>query len=153
MIGSSLLFVHDRSHAGIWLIDFAKTVKLPPEIEINHSSQWNVGNHEDGYLIGINNLITIFMTMLEQQPIVITPPPPVVLTTKPPEDDQTWWDNRSSSKYTIQMALWLSWDTSCHIGNVTVEGGMNMKWCVIYSFIYNYTCKYCKKLNFIRKST
>lgn len=89
MIGSSLLFVHDRSSASIWLIDFAKTVKLPSDTEINHNSQWTVGNHEDGYLIGINNLISIFMTMLEQQPIVITPPPPVVLTTRPPEDDQT----------------------------------------------------------------
>ncbi|KAK9729234.1 Inositol polyphosphate kinase [Popillia japonica] len=75
MIGSSLLFVHDRFNANIWLIDFAKTVGLPENISIDHSSKWTVGNHEDGYLIGLNNLISIFVTMLEQQPIAVTPPP------------------------------------------------------------------------------
>ncbi|GLV35554.1 Inositol 145-triphosphate kinase 2 [Carabus blaptoides fortunei] len=89
VIGSSLLFVHDRYNANVWLIDFAKTLILPSDIDIDHISKWNVGNHEDGYLIGINNLISIFMTMLEQQPLVITPPPPDITTTKPPEDDQT----------------------------------------------------------------
>lgn len=42
------------------MIDFAKTVVLPPNVHIDHSSIWSVGNHEDGYLIGINNLISIF---------------------------------------------------------------------------------------------
>ncbi|RZC34346.1 inositol-trisphosphate 3-kinase A-like, partial [Asbolus verrucosus] len=74
VIGSSLLFVHDRYNANVWLIDFAKTIKLPEEIKITHNSKWKVGNHEDGYLIGVNNLISIFMTMLEQQPVSITPP-------------------------------------------------------------------------------
>ncbi|KAL1509112.1 hypothetical protein ABEB36_003905 [Hypothenemus hampei] len=74
VIGSSLLFVHDRYNANVWLIDFAKTVKLPSDIKINHNSKWKVGNHEDGYLIGINNLIKIFMSVLENQPISITPP-------------------------------------------------------------------------------
>lgn len=60
VIGSSLLFVHDRNKASIWLIDFAKTISLPANTEISHKSEWRVGNHEDGYLIGINNLITIF---------------------------------------------------------------------------------------------
>lgn len=60
VIGSSLLFVHDRNQASVWLIDFAKTVVLPNDIKINHDSIWSVGNHEDGYLIGINNLIEIF---------------------------------------------------------------------------------------------
>ncbi|KAJ6635032.1 Inositol-trisphosphate 3-kinase A, partial [Pseudolycoriella hygida] len=60
VIGSSLLFVHDRNQASVWLIDFAKTVGLPDDIKINHESIWSVGNHEDGYLIGINNLIDIF---------------------------------------------------------------------------------------------
>lgn len=52
--------MHDRTQASIWLIDFAKTVVLPNNIKINHGSIWSVGNHEDGYLIGINNLIDIF---------------------------------------------------------------------------------------------
>ncbi|XP_019847344.2 inositol-trisphosphate 3-kinase A isoform X2 [Bactrocera dorsalis] len=60
VIGSSLLFVHDHYHASVWLIDFAKTVGLPENQKIDHRSTWTVGNHEDGYLIGINNLIDIF---------------------------------------------------------------------------------------------
>ncbi|XP_075156151.1 inositol-trisphosphate 3-kinase A-like isoform X2 [Haematobia irritans] len=60
VIGSSLLFVHDRKQANVWLIDFAKTVHLPENHFIDHSSTWKVGNHEDGYLIGINNLIEIY---------------------------------------------------------------------------------------------
>nr|AAL89896.1 RE35745p [Drosophila melanogaster] len=63
VIGSSLLFVHDQTHASIWLIDFAKTVELPPQLRIDHYSAWKVGNHEDGYLIGINNLIDIFVEL------------------------------------------------------------------------------------------
>ncbi|ALC48962.1 IP3K2, partial [Drosophila busckii] len=63
VIGSSLLFVHDHTHASVWLIDFAKTVALPPEHNIDHYSAWKVGNHEDGYLIGINNLIDIFVEL------------------------------------------------------------------------------------------
>lgn len=83
MIGSSLLFVHDRFNANIWLIDFAKTVALPENAAIDHNSKWIVGNHEDGYLIGLNNLISIFVTMLEQQPVAVTPPP---LVTQNSED-------------------------------------------------------------------
>lgn len=67
VIGSSLLFVHDRCQASVWLIDFAKTVVLPEDIKITHGSIWSVGNHEDGYLIGINNLIDIFEELLLNQ--------------------------------------------------------------------------------------
>ncbi|XP_030382399.1 inositol-trisphosphate 3-kinase B isoform X2 [Scaptodrosophila lebanonensis] len=63
VIGSSLLFVHDNTHASVWLIDFAKTVELPADLHIDHNSAWKVGNHEDGYLIGINNLIDIFVEL------------------------------------------------------------------------------------------
>lgn len=66
VIGSSLLFVHDKSQASIWLIDFAKTVELPQRVVIDHNSAWTVGNHEDGYLIGINNLIDIFTELLQE---------------------------------------------------------------------------------------
>lgn len=65
VIGSSLLFVHDQNQARIWLIDFAKTVGLPDHVNIDHNSAWSVGNHEDGYLIGINNLIRIFEELQE----------------------------------------------------------------------------------------
>lgn len=60
LIGSSLLFVHDDSEASIWLIDFAKTYSLPDNIKITHRNKWELGNHEDGYLAGIDNLIRIF---------------------------------------------------------------------------------------------
>lgn len=69
MIGSSLLFVHDALHASIWLIDFAKTVELPEKVAIDHNSAWTVGNHEDGYLIGMNNMIDIFTDILEQSSV------------------------------------------------------------------------------------
>lgn len=76
VIGSSLLFVHDRTHASIWMIDFAKTVELPENVEITHNRKWSVGTHEDGYLIGINNLIEIFEELLndpQQQSKTLTP--------------------------------------------------------------------------------
>jgi 1D-myo-inositol-triphosphate 3-kinase len=60
MVGSSLLFVHDNFRASIWMIDFGKTRPLPNGVQITHSDKWFEGNHEDGYLIGIQSLIDIF---------------------------------------------------------------------------------------------
>lgn len=59
--------MHDRTQASIWLIDFAKTVSLPEGANITHINEWIVGNHEDGYLIGINNLIQIFEELLTNE--------------------------------------------------------------------------------------
>lgn len=68
VIGSSLLFVHDESKASLWMIDFAKTCPLPEGIPpISHDKPWSVGNHEDGYLIGLSNLIKIFEDMLKPE--------------------------------------------------------------------------------------
>lgn len=60
LIGCSLLLVHDDENASIWLIDFAKTQTLPETLSITHWKKWEVGNHEDGFLTGINNLIRLF---------------------------------------------------------------------------------------------
>uniref|UniRef100_T1JR28 Kinase n=1 Tax=Tetranychus urticae TaxID=32264 RepID=T1JR28_TETUR len=59
VVGSSLLIIYDSCKVNIWMIDFAKTVPLPEGIVINHVSPWVQGNHEDGYLFGLENLINI----------------------------------------------------------------------------------------------
>lgn len=64
LIGTSLFFVHDSTFACIWMIDFAKTRKLPHGVKIDHVSQWVEGNHEDGFMTGINNLIEMFSELL-----------------------------------------------------------------------------------------
>jgi hypothetical protein len=38
LIGSSLLFIHDRKRAGIWMIDFEKTA--PSESRLHHDRPW-----------------------------------------------------------------------------------------------------------------
>lgn len=70
VVGSSLLFVHDARHAGVWMIDFAKTLPLPKDLpNIKHNAEWQVGNHEDGYLIGVNNLISIFEDIVDENDV------------------------------------------------------------------------------------
>ena len=64
MIGSSLLFVYDRNHqVGLSIIDFGKTIPLPPGIQVDHRSEWKAGNHEDGYLFGLDHVIEIWKTL------------------------------------------------------------------------------------------
>ncbi|KAK2158134.1 hypothetical protein LSH36_176g00016 [Paralvinella palmiformis] len=59
VIGSSVLILCDNTHAGAWMIDFAKTLHVEDR-SLNHRTSWHFGNHEDGYLTGIDNLIRIF---------------------------------------------------------------------------------------------
>lgn len=61
LIGSSLLFVYDSSGlASVNMIDFGKTTPLPEGTTITHQSEWVEGNHEDGYLCGLDNLIRLW---------------------------------------------------------------------------------------------
>ena len=48
---------HDN--AGVWSIDFAKTLRVESGQSLNHRDKWVLGNHEDGYLTGLDNLIAV----------------------------------------------------------------------------------------------
>ncbi|XP_025031964.1 inositol-trisphosphate 3-kinase C isoform X1 [Python bivittatus] len=68
VVGSSLLFVHDKTGlARVWMIDFGKTVPLPEKQTLTHRLPWVEGNHEDGYLWGLENLMAILQSMLGKQ--------------------------------------------------------------------------------------
>lgn len=65
VVGSSLLFVHDKTGlARVWMIDFGKTVPLPDRQTLTHRLPWVEGNREDGYLWGLENLMAIMQSML-----------------------------------------------------------------------------------------
>ncbi|XP_021351808.1 inositol-trisphosphate 3-kinase homolog isoform X2 [Mizuhopecten yessoensis] len=60
MIGSSLLVMYDdEGHTGVWMIDFSKAVAVEEGITLTHRKPWVLGNHEDGYLSGLDSLIKI----------------------------------------------------------------------------------------------
>lgn len=60
-IGTSFLLVADSSgNAGVYWIDFAKTTLLSNGLTITHEKQWEPGNHEDGIVFGLDNLIDTF---------------------------------------------------------------------------------------------
>jgi len=63
-IGASLLFVMDRHHVEVFLIDFAKTARVPDGIAINHTSAWQLGNHEDGVLLGVEMIEDAWLHIL-----------------------------------------------------------------------------------------
>nr|XP_015196363.1 PREDICTED: inositol-trisphosphate 3-kinase C isoform X1 [Lepisosteus oculatus] len=69
VVGSSLLFVHDGSgRARVWMIDFGKTVRLPPPQTLDHRTPWQEGNREDGYLRGLDSLMDILSAMVGRGP-------------------------------------------------------------------------------------
>lgn len=60
IVGSSIFIVYDEKKTGAWLIDFAKSKKLPNGETIDHRSRWEPGNHEEGLLFGMDKLIESF---------------------------------------------------------------------------------------------
>ena len=70
MIGSSLLFVYDDSlRASVWMIDFGKSGPLPANIQITHREPWSKGNYEDGYGIGLDNILWILQLLIDESDI------------------------------------------------------------------------------------
>ncbi|XP_004390906.1 inositol-trisphosphate 3-kinase C [Trichechus manatus latirostris] len=66
VVGSSLLFVHDHTGlAKVWMIDFGKTVALPDHQTLSHRLPWAEGNHEDGYLWGLDNMIRLLQGLAQ----------------------------------------------------------------------------------------
>lgn len=59
VVGSSLFIIYDDTKVGVWLIDFAKTNKLPDGMSVNHRKPWVPGNHEEGLLYGFDTLIDV----------------------------------------------------------------------------------------------
>jgi 1D-myo-inositol-triphosphate 3-kinase len=58
-VGTSFLLVADASgKTGVYWIDFAKTKSLDKVMSITHRKAWEEGNHEDGVLSGIDNMIS-----------------------------------------------------------------------------------------------
>ncbi|KAJ1532254.1 hypothetical protein ONE63_000870 [Megalurothrips usitatus] len=59
VIGCSIFMLYDDRQVGAWLIDFAKTVPVPDSTRLDHRSPWKPGNHEEGFLFGLDNLIQV----------------------------------------------------------------------------------------------
>ena len=67
VIGSSLLFVHDRSNkVSVHMIDLGKMSPLPKGVNINHRTPWKEGNFEDGCLFGLDNIIDMLEYLIEK---------------------------------------------------------------------------------------
>nr|XP_033793302.1 inositol-trisphosphate 3-kinase B [Geotrypetes seraphini] len=68
VIGSSLLFIHDKNEqAKVWMIDFGKTTPLPEGQVLSHRALWVEGNREDGYLWGLDNLLEILTALSHRE--------------------------------------------------------------------------------------
>ena len=62
MIGSSLLLMFDEEgNTGVWMIDFSKAMRVEQGCPLTHTKPWSLGNHEDGYITGLDNLIKVYM--------------------------------------------------------------------------------------------
>ncbi|XP_069749951.1 inositol-trisphosphate 3-kinase A-like isoform X2 [Narcine bancroftii] len=74
VIGSSLLFVHERGRCvNVWMIDFGKTRMLPAGQTLRHDQAWQEGNREDGYLLGLENLLELLAETRAKQVSLVEP--------------------------------------------------------------------------------
>lgn len=68
IVGSSIFIIYDDERVGAWLIDFAKTRRVPNDIKVTHREPWQQGNHEEGFLYGLDRLInTIEMARFSEK--------------------------------------------------------------------------------------
>ncbi len=51
--------MYDDNFASVWMIDFCKALPVDNDLTLDHRSPWTLGNHEDGYLTGLDNLIQV----------------------------------------------------------------------------------------------
>ena len=58
--------IYDDHNVGVWLIDFAKTYPVPPEIVVNHRRPWVQGNHEEGLLYGLDQFISVSINSFDR---------------------------------------------------------------------------------------
>lgn len=49
--------IYADGKVGVWLIDFAKTCEVENGRQLTHRGPWEKGNHEEGFLFGLDNLI------------------------------------------------------------------------------------------------
>jgi len=65
-VRTSVLLVYSNATNActVHIIDLTRVSELPPGKKINHLDEWKPGNHEDGYLVGLDNLIRTFEEVL-----------------------------------------------------------------------------------------
>ncbi|XP_049788500.1 inositol-trisphosphate 3-kinase homolog isoform X2 [Schistocerca nitens] len=68
VVGSSVFMIYDDTKVGAWIIDFAKTHPVPQGVEVTHRKPWIQGNHEEGFLFGLDSLIRIMEEVDLKQP-------------------------------------------------------------------------------------
>jgi 1D-myo-inositol-triphosphate 3-kinase len=59
VVGSSIFMIYDDTKVGAWIIDFAKTLPVPEGQVVSHREPWVQGNHEEGFLTGLDSLISV----------------------------------------------------------------------------------------------
>jgi len=66
-VRTSILLVYSNAtnSTTVHIIDLTRVSELLNGKTINHRDEWAPGNHEDGYLVGLDNLISTFEKVLE----------------------------------------------------------------------------------------